>query len=275
MVGEFPELQGVMGRYYALHDGEPADVAQAIVEHYQPRFAGDVLPQTECGTLLALADKLETLAGMFAIGQFPTGDKDPFALRRHALGVIRILIEKRLSLSLPALINAAFSAFGDRVKPAPVELETFLHERLSGYLRERGYNAQETASVVEQRPADLARVPDRLEAVRAFSQLPQAQALAAAISESATCCGNPAPKLRLSPTPRGSSNPPRWRWVKRFRDSSPRSRRGWACTTMALRLPCSPRPANLSIASLMQSWSWLTTRCCAPIGLRCLPACTP
>ena len=180
MVGEFPELQGVMGRYYALHDGEPAEVAQAIVEHYQPRFAGDVLPQTECGTLLALADKLETLAGMFGIGQFPTGDKDPFALRRHALGVIRILIEKRLSLSLPALINAAFSAFGDRVKPAPVELETFLHERLSGYLRERGYNAQETASVVEQRPADLARVPDRLEAVRAFSQLPQAQALAAA-----------------------------------------------------------------------------------------------
>ena len=117
---------------------------------------------------------------MFGIGQLPTGDKDPFALRRHALGVIRILIEKRLSLPLPALINAAFSAFGDRVKPAPVELETFLHERLSGYLRERGYSAQETASVVEQRPADLARVPDRLEAVRAFSQLPQAQALAAA-----------------------------------------------------------------------------------------------
>lgn len=180
MVGEFPELQGIMGRYYALHDGEPAEVAQAIVEHYQPRFAGDALPQSECGTLLALADKLETLAGMFGIGQLPTGDKDPFALRRHALGVIRILIEKRLSLPLPALINAVFSAFGDRVKPAPVELETFLHERLSGYLRDRGYSAQETASVVEQRPADLARVPDRLEAVRAFSQLPQAQALAAA-----------------------------------------------------------------------------------------------
>ena len=180
MVGEFPELQGIMGRYYALHDGEPAEVAQAIVEHYQPRFAGDALPQSQCGTLLAVADKLETLAGMFGIGQLPTGDKDPFALRRHALGVIRILIEKRLSLPLPTLINAAFSAFGDRLKPAPGELETFFHERLSGYLRERGYSAQETASVVEQRPADLARVPDRLEAVRAFSQLPQAQALAAA-----------------------------------------------------------------------------------------------
>ena len=180
MVGEFPELQGVMGRYYALHDGEPAEVAQAIVEHYQPRFAGDALPQTECGTLLALADKLETLGGMFGIGQLPTGDKDPFALRRHALGVIRILIEKRLPLALPALIEAAFAAFGDRIKPTPFELETFFHERLSGYLRERGYSAQETAAVVEQRPADLARVPDRLEAVRSFSQLPQAQALAAA-----------------------------------------------------------------------------------------------
>ena len=180
MVGEFPELQGVMGRYYAIHDGEPAEVAQAIVEHYQPRFAGDALPASACGTLLALADKLETLAGMFGIGQLPTGDKDPFALRRHALGVIRILIEKKLSLSLPVLIEAAFGAFGDRVKAAPAELETFIHERLAGYLRERGYTVQETAAVVDQRPADLSRVPDRLQAVRGFSQLPQAQALAAA-----------------------------------------------------------------------------------------------
>lgn len=181
MVGEFPELQGVMGRYYALHDGEPEAVAQAIVEHYQPRFAGDALPASACGTLLALADKLETLAGLFGIGQLPTGDKDPFALRRHALGVIRILIEKKLALSLPTLIEAAFAAFGDRVKPAAkVELETFFLERLSGYLRERGYGVQEIASVVEQRPADLSRVPSRLDAVRAFLQLAQAQALAAA-----------------------------------------------------------------------------------------------
>lgn len=180
MVGEFPELQGVMGRYYAKHDGEPDAVGQAIVEHYQPRFAGDALPASSTGTLLAMADKLETLAGLFGIGQLPTGDKDPFALRRHALGVIRILLEKRLALSLPALIQAAFAAFGDRIKPAQVELETFFYERLTGYLRERGYNAQETAAVVDQRPADLARVPDRLEAVRAFSLLPQAQALAAA-----------------------------------------------------------------------------------------------
>lgn len=180
MVGEFPELQGVMGRYYAKHDGEPEEVGQAIVEHYQPRFAGDALPASATGTLLAMADKLETLAGLFGIGQLPTGDKDPFALRRHALGVIRILLEKRLTLSLPALIQAAFAAFGERIKPAQAELETFFYERLTGYLRERGYSAQETAAVVDQRPADLARVPDRLEAVRAFSQLPQAQALAAA-----------------------------------------------------------------------------------------------
>lgn len=180
MVGEFPELQGVMGRYYALHDGETAEVAQAIVEHYQPRFAGDALPASTCGTLLALADKLETLAGMFGIGQLPTGDKDPFALRRHALGVLRLLIEKKLSLPLPVLIETAFSAFGDRVKATRTELETFIYERLSGYLRERGYTVQETAAVVDQRPADLSRVPERLEAVRAFSQLPQAQALAAA-----------------------------------------------------------------------------------------------
>ena len=180
MVGEFPELQGVMGRYYAKHDGEPEAVGQAIVEHYQPRFAGDALPASATGTLLAMADKLETLAGLFGIGQLPTGDKDPFALRRHALGVIRILLEKRLALSLPELIQAAFAAFGERIKPAQVELETFFYERLTGYLRERGYSAQETAAVVDQRPADLARVPDRLEAVRAFSLLPQAQALAAA-----------------------------------------------------------------------------------------------
>ena len=180
MVGEFPELQGVMGRYYARHDGEPAEVAQAIVEHYQPRFAGDALPASRCGTLLALADKLETLAGLFGIGQLPTGDKDPFALRRHALGVIRILIEKPLHLPLTALIDSAFAAFGDKVKPAREALLTFIFERLSGYLRERGHTTQEISAVVELRPDDLARVPKRLDAVRAFSALPQAQALAAA-----------------------------------------------------------------------------------------------
>ncbi len=130
--------------------------------------------------MLALADKLETLAGLFGIGQLPTGDKDPFALRRHALGVIRILIEKPLHLPLTALIDSAFAAFGDKVKPAREALLTFIFERLSGYLRERGHTTQEISAVVELRPDDLARVPKRLDAVRAFSALPQAQALAAA-----------------------------------------------------------------------------------------------
>ncbi len=180
MVGEFPELQGVMGAYYARHDGEPEAVARAIAEQYQPRFAGDTLPATETGTVLALADKLETLAGMFGIGQQPGGDRDPFALRRHALGVIRMLVEHRLGLPLDTLVDAAFRAFGDRVTHAHVELETFFHERLAGYLRERGFAAQEIAAVLEQRPTHLALVPARLEAVREFARLPEAQALAAA-----------------------------------------------------------------------------------------------
>lgn len=180
MVGEFPELQGVMGSYYARHDGEPEAVARAITEQYQPRFAGDALPTTETGTVLALADKLETLAGMFGVGQQPSGDKDPFALRRHALGVVRMLVEHRLELPLDALVDAAFRAFGERVAHAHADLETFFHERLAGYLRERGFAAQEIAAVVEQRPTQLALVPARLEAVREFSRLPQAQALAAA-----------------------------------------------------------------------------------------------
>ncbi len=180
MVGEFPELQGVMGTYYARHDGEPEAVAQALTEQYQPRFAGDALPASTTGTVLALADKLETLAGLFGIGQQPTGDKDPFALRRHALGVIRMLIEKRLSLALPELLDGACSAFDANAQQGRAALETFIYERLSGWLRERGYTSQEVSAVTDQRPPRLARVLEQLAAVRAFSALPQAQALAAA-----------------------------------------------------------------------------------------------
>ncbi|MCU0951416.1 MAG: glycine--tRNA ligase subunit beta, partial [Burkholderiaceae bacterium] len=111
MVGEFPELQGTMGTYYARHDGEPADVATAIEAHYRPRFAGDALPTTRVGTCVALADKLETLVGLFGIGERPTGDRDPFALRRHALGVLRMLIEDRLALSLDRLLDIGLGAF--------------------------------------------------------------------------------------------------------------------------------------------------------------------
>ena len=180
MVGEFPELQGVMGGYYARHDGEPEEVAQAIEEHYRPRFAGDALPASSTGTVAALADKLETLAGMFGIGQLPTGDKDPFALRRHALGVIRMIVEKNLNLPIAQLLGIAFDAFGGHVNDARAELSTFIYERLAGWLRERGFSAQEVDCVISQRPDNLALVPARLEAVRAFAALPEAISLAAA-----------------------------------------------------------------------------------------------
>ncbi len=181
MVGEFPELQGVMGRYYALADGEDAGVAAAVEEHYRPRFAGDTLPSNDIGIALALADKLETLAGMFGIGQLPTGDKDPFALRRHALGVLRILIEKKLDVKLGALIAAAFDALsGSNAKPAHAELAEFIHERLRGYLRDLGYSTNEVEAVVSLKPEPVSAIPARLEAVRAFAALPEAESLAAA-----------------------------------------------------------------------------------------------
>ena len=182
MVGEFPELQGIMGRYYAQHDGLNADVADAIEDHYKPRFAGDSLPRGKVGTVVALADKLETLVGMFGIGQIPTGDKDPFALRRHALGVIRMLAEGNLDLPLNELLNVAAGAFAtvDGFKPAESALADFIYDRLAGNLREQGYTAQEVDAVVSQRPQRLGDIPKRLAAVRAFSALPEAAALAAA-----------------------------------------------------------------------------------------------
>jgi glycyl-tRNA synthetase beta chain len=180
MVGEFPELQGIMGRYYARHDGEPAAVAQALAEQYLPRFAGDALPSTEVGTVLALADKLETLAGLFGIGQLPSGDKDPFALRRHALGVIRMLIEKKLVLGLDRALQIAFEQFPQAASNACDELKVFFLDRLSGFLRDKGYAATEVAALIEQAPMNLASVPARMQAVRAFATLPQAPALAAA-----------------------------------------------------------------------------------------------
>ncbi len=182
MVGEFPELQGIMGRYYALHDGLSTDIADAIEDHYKPRFAGDTLPRGQVGTVVALADKLETLVGMFGIGQIPTGDRDPFALRRHALGVIRMLSEGNLNLPLNELLTAAASVFAaiDGFKPAESALADFIYDRLAGSLREQGYTAQEVDAVVSQRPQRLGDIPKRLAAVRAFSALPEAAALAAA-----------------------------------------------------------------------------------------------
>ena len=180
MVGEFPELQGTMGRYYALNDGLGAVVADAIEDHYKPRFAGDQLPRNTAGVVVALADKLETLVGMFGIGNLPTGDRDPFALRRHALGVIRMLVEKNLPLDLNALLASAVPAFGDKIEDASAPLADFIYDRLAGSLREQGYSAQEVDAVLALRPQRLAQVPQLLEAVRAFAALPEAPALAAA-----------------------------------------------------------------------------------------------
>ena len=180
MVGEFPELQGIMGAYYARHDGLREAVADAIEDHYKPRFAGDVLPRGDVGLCVALADKLETLAGLFGIGQLPTGDKDPFALRRHALGVVRMLVERALPLSVPQLVEAAFRAFPAGHGAAQAEVLRFLDERLAGWLREQGSSAHEVDAVLALKPAQWAGLPQRLAAVRAFASLPEAPALAAA-----------------------------------------------------------------------------------------------
>ncbi|MDZ4162781.1 MAG: glycine--tRNA ligase subunit beta [Burkholderiales bacterium] len=180
MVGEFPELQGTMGGYYARHDGLGDTVADAIEDHYKPRFAGDELPRNAVGVVVALADKLETLVGMFGIGNLPTGDKDPFALRRHALGVVRLLVEKDLPLDLSAVLAAAVPAFGSLITDASAQLADFVYDRISGSLREQGYSAQEVDAVLALRPQRLADIARRLQAVRAFAALPEAPALAAA-----------------------------------------------------------------------------------------------
>ncbi len=180
MVGEFPELQGIMGGYYAANDNLPFEVAHAIEDHYKPRFAGDTLPRENVGLIVALADKLETLVGMFGIGNLPTGDRDPFALRRHALGVIRMLVEKDLPLDLSALVADAVPAFGDKITDSAFALTDFIYDRLAGSLRDQGFSAQEVDAVVSQKPQRLGDVAKRLSAVRAFAALPEAPALAAA-----------------------------------------------------------------------------------------------
>ena len=182
MVGEFPELQGTMGRYYALHDGELPAVADAVAQHYWPRYAGDALPEGPVAQAVALADKLETLAGLFGLGQTPTGDKDPFGLRRAALGVVRILVERKLALPLADALAAAFGAFRAvaAVKPAVAELEGFILDRLRGYLREQGGTANQVEALIARQPSTLASLPERLAAVQAFEALPEAAALAAA-----------------------------------------------------------------------------------------------
>ena len=202
MVGEFPELQGVMGGYYALNDKLPVEIATAIEEHYKPRFAGDGIPSNLVGQVVALADKLEALVGLFGIGQLPTGDRDPFALRRHALGVIRILVEGQLDIELNYLLKIIFqgsdelgleldtpvwiTGSGSAMQvisldaSTPDKVSDFIYDRLAGSLREQGYSAQEVDAVLALRPQRLSDVAKRLAAVRAFAALPEAPALAAA-----------------------------------------------------------------------------------------------
>jgi glycyl-tRNA synthetase beta chain len=180
MVGEFPELQGIMGGYYARHDGLSHDIADAIEDHYRPRFAGDELPRNNVGLVVALADKLETLVGMFGIGNLPSGDKDPFALRRHALGIIRMLMDKDLALDWRQLLALAVPVFGEKITDPSEALTTFLFDRLAGTLREQGFSAQEVDAVLALHPARLGQVPKLLAAVRAFAALPESPALAAA-----------------------------------------------------------------------------------------------
>ena len=182
MVGEFPELQGIMGRYYAQHEGWEDDIAYAIEDHYKPRFAGDELPRNLVGITVALADKLETLVGLFSIGEKPTGDKDPFALRRQALGIIRMLIENKLPLPFEKLIQDVLAEFDDENNNTSIvqAIKEFCFDRLSANLRDQDVSAQEVDAVLSLNPALLSEIPQRLSAVRTFSELTEAPALAAA-----------------------------------------------------------------------------------------------
>ena len=188
MVGEFPELQGIMGRYYARHDGENEEVASACSEHYMPRFAGDTLPQTQTGTILAIADKIETLVGIWGVGLAPTGDKDPYALRRHALGICRLLLEKNLSLNLLDLIELSRKQFPQQEvqeKAKTEDIYGFIIDRLRAYLREQSvagkpFTTEEIDAVLSQSPAQLNDLIDRLTALREFNALAEAAQLAAA-----------------------------------------------------------------------------------------------
>lgn len=203
MVGEFPELQGIMGRYYAQHEGLDNDVAFAIEDHYKPRFSGDDLPRNQVGICVALADKVETLVGLFGVGEKPTGDKDPFALRRHALGIVRLLIESKLTLRINDLIAITIKeiknvdhqkawaermaqygsvAYGTHMLDENTNslVSAFTYERLAGSLREQGASPQEIDAVLSLNPEFLSEIPMRLIAVRTFASLDEAPALAAA-----------------------------------------------------------------------------------------------
>lgn len=182
MVGEFPEMQGVAGYYYALNDGEPTDVALALNEQYMPRGAGAELPSTQTGSVLAVADKLDTLVGIFGIGMLPTGSKDPYALRRAALGILRILIEKQLDLDLVEAVRLSISQFGKQVKAEGLDDQVldFIFDRLRARYEDEGVEIASYLSVRAVQPGSALDFDQRVQAVQAFRNLPEAEALAAA-----------------------------------------------------------------------------------------------
>jgi len=187
MVGEFPELQGVMGRYYAINNGEEKEVATALDEQYMPRFAGDQIPQSKTGQIISIADKLDTLVGIFAIGKAPTGDKDPFALRRAALGVLRIMIEGQLELDLQACLNKAVENYdaeltNDKLGKNELvwQVFDFMMERLRRYYIDQGISADNFEAVLMRKPVQPYDFHRRINAVVQFRKLPEAESLAAA-----------------------------------------------------------------------------------------------
>lgn len=182
MVGEFPELQGIMGEYYARHDGEMENVAIALREHYMPRFWGDALPQTHLGQALSIADKLDTLVGIFGIGQPPTGDKDPFGLRRAAISILRIMIECGLTLNLRQLLNKAQSTYSETTLAAQTSEQVFdfMLERLRSYYQDQGIPYDSIDAVLACRPESPVDIAQRIHGVQAFRQLPAATSLASA-----------------------------------------------------------------------------------------------
>ena len=177
MVGEFPELQGIMGRYYALNEKISEEVAFAIEDHYKPRFSGDTLPRNPVGDIVAIADKIETLIGLFSIGEKPTGDKDPFALRRQVIGIIRILTEKNISLNLNTTISDSIKA----TKLAESkDLNSFIYDRISNFFKDQGYAALDIDAVLAIDSGLISEIPKRLNAIKEFSQLPESKDLASA-----------------------------------------------------------------------------------------------
>jgi glycyl-tRNA synthetase beta chain len=183
MVGEFPELQGVMGSYYALQSGESKEVALAIGEHYLPAFSGDHLASQDVGKVVALADRLDTLTGIFATGQKPTGNKDPFALRRAALGIIRILLNGELDIELDRVLAIAALAVQEQLPVSPetlLEIRQFILERLKPYLREQGYETSLVNATLDAPLSTLTDLATRLDALSKFMQLEVASSLAAA-----------------------------------------------------------------------------------------------